>query len=162
MRPSLKRVFAGGIAGTVGATLVFYLIAPMLAGGPLDIAFTIESTLGVPWGVGMALHLLIGTFLIPLGYFAMYTWLRGRPWMKGLLYGVGVWIVAEAVVAPITGGGFFHTALGGGMIILASLIGHLVYGLLLGSVAGLAVESDTTRHVTADPEREQRAMTEPN
>ena len=37
---------------------------------------------------------------------------------------------------PILGGGFFSSAAGGGKVVMAALIGHLIYGIALGAIAG--------------------------
>jgi hypothetical protein len=44
--------------------------------------------------------------------------------------------MAQVIVMPMMGAGFFSVAAGGVMAAMASLIGHLVYGSLLGAIAG--------------------------
>jgi len=47
-----------------------------------------------------------------------------------------LWVLAQVVVMPMMGGGLFSSALGGMMAAMGSLIGHLLYGGLLGASAG--------------------------
>jgi hypothetical protein len=51
-----------------------------------------------------------------------------------LAFGGGLWLVSQLVVVPMMGAGVFSGHLGP-MAALASLLGHLVYGALLGSLA---------------------------
>ncbi len=37
---------------------------------------------------------------------------------------------------PMMGGGFFSMAMGGMLAIMGSLMGHLLYGVVLGGIAG--------------------------
>lgn len=163
MKPDIKRSVVGGIVGTAAFTFILYVVAPGFVGHPIDIARMLSGLLSVSWGVGMAVHAVIGVLVLPFVYERwVYAWLRGRPWMKGILFGAVVWFVAEAVVVPAAGGGFFHAHAGGAMAVLASLIAHFFYGALLGWIAGYGVESEGTRYVTADPERRQEYMTQPH
>ena len=43
---------------------------------------------------------------------------------------------AQVMVMPMMGGGFFSMAMGGMMAAGGSLIGHLLYGSILGAIAG--------------------------
>ena len=47
-----------------------------------------------------------------------------------------LWVLAQVVVMPMMGGGLFSSAMGGMMAAMGSLIGHLLYGGLLGAIAG--------------------------
>ena len=49
------------------------------------------------------------------------------------------------MVMPMMGGGFFSSQMGGAMAATGSLVGHLVYGGLLGAIAG----SPSARRVAA-------------
>jgi len=45
-------------------------------------------------------------------------------------------LLAQTVMMPMMGAGFFSMAMGGMMAAMGSLIGHLLYGALLGAIAG--------------------------
>ena len=53
-------------------------------------------------------------------------------------------MLAQVVVMPMMGGGFFSMAMGGMMAAGGSLIGHLLYGSILGAVAGAPEASAVT------------------
>jgi hypothetical protein len=55
--------------------------------------------------------------------------------VKGTAWGVTLWLVAQLVVMPMMGAGIFSSAMGGMMAAIGSLIGHILYGSLLGVIA---------------------------
>jgi hypothetical protein len=136
MKPNIGRTILGGLAGTGVLTLLMYVGAPMMGLPKMDIAAMLGSMLG-GWTMGMLMHAVNGVILFPLIYsFLLFSRLRGSPITKGVLWGVALWLVAGLIVMPAMGGGFFGTAHGGMMAAIASLIGHGVYGALLGGIAG--------------------------
>ena len=139
MTPNVARTILGGFIGTLAITFVMYAVAPMLIGAPMDIAKMLGSLLGDNWTAGMALHFVNGSLIFPLIYaYLLYGWLPGGPVMKGATWGVILWLLAEAIVMPMMGAGFFHATMGGAMAAVGSLVGHLLYGGLLGAIAGEA------------------------
>lgn len=115
---------AGGFVGTAVMTAMMYLVAPMM-GLHMDIAQMLGSVLGNNWTAGMMMHFVNGTVIFPL----LYAY-------------VILWLVAQVMVMPMMGGGFFSMAMGGMMAAMGSLVGHLLYGGILGAIAGAA---ETTR-----------------
>jgi len=53
-----------------------------------------------------------------------------------------LWFVAEVIMAPLLGAEVFSTALGGLPAALRALLGYLVYGATLGSIAGASAPKD--------------------
>jgi hypothetical protein len=45
-------------------------------------------------------------------------------------------LLAQVIVMPMMGGGFFSSAMGGMTAVIGSLMGHLLYGSVLGAIAG--------------------------
>lgn len=139
MRPEIGRAVIGGLVATLVLTAIMYWIAPLMLGQPMDVAGMLSGMLGVSWTMGMVIHVANGVVIFPLVYaLLLYRILPGGPWLKGATWGFVLWLIAESVVVPIAGGGFFHAAMGGAMTAAASLMGHLVYGALLGGIAGEA------------------------
>ena len=139
MRVNTARAITGGFLGTVLMTLMMYFVAPMMLGRPMDVAAMLGGMLGGSWAMGMLMHLINGSVIFPLIYgFVLYRVLPGEPWLKGTSWGLILWFLSQAVVTPMMGGGFFSAAAGGLMAVMASLIGHLIYGAVLGAVAGSA------------------------
>lgn len=136
MHPNIGRSMLGGLVGTAMMTLMMYFVAPMM-GLNMDIAAMLGSMLGGSWAAGMAMHFVNGTVIFPLIYaYVLYGFLPGSPAVKGAAWGVVLWLLAQAVVMPMMGGGFFSMAMGGMMAVMGSLMGHLLYGGLLGAIAG--------------------------
>jgi uncharacterized membrane protein YagU involved in acid resistance len=136
MRPNPVRAMVGGFVGTVAMTAMMYFVAPMM-GLNMDIAQMLGSMLGNSWIAGMMMHFVNGTVIFPLIYvYVLYAWLPGNPLVKGMSWGVILWFLAQVVVMPMMGGGLFSSAMGGMMAVAGSLMGHLLYGGLLGAIAG--------------------------
>jgi len=137
MRPNLGKTILGGVAGTVVMTAMMYLVAPMMLGKPMDVAASLGGMLGGSWAMGMLMHLINGSVIFPLIFaYLLYRCLPGEPWLKGTIWGLVLWFLSQALVTPMMGGGMFSAKAGGLMAVIASLLGHAVYGVLLGAVAG--------------------------
>ena len=109
----------------------------MMMGQPINIAAKLGSMLGGSWIAGMVLHFVNGTVIFPLIYTAvLYRVLPGGPVVKGVIWGTVLWLLAQILVMPPMGGGFFSANAGGMPAVIGSLMGHLVYGLFLGALAG--------------------------
>ena len=138
----ISRALIAGAIATIAMTGMAYFVAPMMLGHPMDIAQMLARFLEVNWTTGMLMHLTNGIVVFPLIYLILANrLLLGAPWLKGLLLGLGLWLVLEAVMLPMIGAGFFNTNGGGLKAVMAALVAHLVYGATLGSVIGNVTES---------------------
>ena len=135
MRPNVTRLVLGGLVGTMAMTAMMYMVAPMM-GVRMDIAAMLGSMLGGSWAAGMAMHFINGTVLFPLVYgYLLVSRLPGPPLLRGALWGVVLWLIAQMMVMPMMGAGLFSAAAGGMVAAVGSLVGHLLYGTILGSVS---------------------------
>lgn len=134
MKPGIGRAIAGGVVGTALITAMMYWVAPLMMGEPMDVAAMLSGMAGTSWSVGMAIHWILGVLVFPIAYaLVVYGLLPGDPWLKGAIFGLILWLLAEVVVTPMAGGGVFH---GGNMMaVMGGLMGHLVYGIALGAIA---------------------------
>jgi uncharacterized membrane protein YagU involved in acid resistance len=136
--PTFPRAILGGFAGTLAMTAMMYLVAPMM-GLHMDIAAMLGSMLGGNWSAGLMMHFVNGSLIFPAIFvFALYRVLPGSPAVKGTIWGIALWLMAQVVVMPMMGAGLFSSQMGGAMAAMGSLIGHLLYGSMLGLVAGTA------------------------
>ena len=134
VRPNIGRAILGGFVGTPAMSALMYTVAPLI-GVRVDIADVLGTMLG-GWTLGMIAHVINGSIIFPLLYVLVAAhFLPGPPVVKGLAFGGGLWLVSQFVVMPMMGAGVFSSHLGP-TAALASLLGHLVYGALLGSLAG--------------------------
>ena len=134
------RATMAGVAGTaaMSALILVELVVhiPTIAiGQVLGSSLGLASALpGVGPALGWVLHFVIGA-LLALAYAGLLvTRLPGAPWLRGLIYGMVVFILAQSVFMPFVGGGFFSR--GDPELLLGSLLGHLIYGGLVGWVYG--------------------------
>ena len=149
MKPSLLKSMVGGLAGTVMMTMMMRFVAPMMLGHPMDIAAMLGNMMGGSWAIGMAAHLMNGIVIFPLAYaFLAFRYLAGPPVARGTMFGAILWLVAEIMVMPMAGAGFFSSEIGGAKAVMAALMGHLVYGALLGAISGAAESEAPERAAT--------------
>ena len=135
--PALSRLFLGGLAGTAAITLMMYFVDPLITGRTMDIAQILGKVLGSPHRAGgMVFHVFNGGVLFPLGFAFLSVRLPGPAIVKGLIWGMILWALAQALIMPMLGSGFFGDTAGGPRAALSSLAGHLVYGALQGVIAG--------------------------
>ncbi|MGV8929327.1 MAG: DUF6789 family protein [Brevundimonas sp.] len=158
----MSRVQKGIIAG-LAATLAVSVLeavnlygAPMLGLEPWAVSFPrlLSVMLQMPdyLAVGWVAHFLVGTLVLgPLFGVLCPRLPTDTPESKGILFGVGAFIVMGLTVAPAVGllggrpvGIFFMQA---GFGTLAWMIAtHALYGIVLGSVYGRMVERDKRSH----------------
>jgi uncharacterized membrane protein YagU involved in acid resistance len=136
----VKRAVAAGIAGTAVMT-VLLLWAPLVGLPKLAIGNLLSTFLAVsvvvlrvgPAG-GWVIHGLVGIALALLYAGVFATRLPGQPAARGALYGFLVFILAQIVFMPAVGAGVFSR--GDPAMLFGSLVGHLVYGGLVGAIYG--------------------------
>ncbi len=117
-------------------TKMALFVAPMMTGMPMDIAAMLGGMVG-GLTMGWIAHIMMGVVVFPLaGALVVYGFLPGSPLVRGLTFGVILWAMAVVIVMPMVGAGFLMANIGGMMAVIASLMGHLVYGGLLGAIAG--------------------------
>jgi len=68
--------------------------------------------------------------------YLLYSRLPGAPAVKGITWGIVLWMMAQLIVMPMMGAGIFGLKMGGFMSAFGSLTGHILYGALLGWIAG--------------------------
>jgi uncharacterized protein DUF6789 len=140
------RTIPAGIVATLVMTLMTYA-APHLGGPRMDIAAMLGSSLHggqMPaplssyWWMGMMMHWVNGAILFPLFYaYVLYPLLPGPAWVRGLTLGLILWFIEEAMVLPMMGNGFFSAKAPNPMMaVMAGLMAHLIYGTILGALAG--------------------------
>ena len=137
MTPPLSRTVLGGAVGTVVMTVMMYFVAPAMLGTSMDIADLLSWMMGGSWLMGMVIHFATGVLVFPVVYaLAVYSSLPGEPLVRGVLWGIVLWLAAQTLVMPMTGAGLFSANIGGSVAALASLVGHALYGGFLGFIAG--------------------------
>lgn len=145
-RFDVKRAVVGGLAGTLVMTALI-LAAPKMGLPPMNIGAMLGSVMGGSLVLGWMGHFIIGTVLA-IGYAAMFAnRLPGPGFVRGAIYGLLPWLMAQLVVMPMMGAGLFS---GSFLSAAGSLMGHLVYGAVLGTIyGGRSSDAQTRVHAPA-------------
>ena len=139
MGNSLGRAMAGGLAGTVAMTMTMYGAGPMM-GLHMDIAAMLGSMMGGVWILGLLAHLMLGVAVFPMIFArGVLGRLPGPAILQGVIFGVGLWLMQQAIVMPMMGFGIFSANAGGMLAAVGALMAHLIYGALLGAIAAPAL-----------------------
>jgi len=133
---SFSQAIVAGLVGTVGMTMMM-LMAPLMGMPEMNIGKMLAGFMGIPVIIGWVAHFMIGEALALIYAYAFAGRLPGSAWVKGLLFGLIPWFMAQVVVNPMMGAGVFasNTPTPVAMV-MGSLIGHIVYGTVLGAVYG--------------------------
>ena len=126
------RAVVGGVAGTAAMTAVGLWAAPMMGIPPMNPATMLAGAMGGNAALGWMAHLMIG-IILALGYALVAPFLAGAPALRGALYALAPFLVAQVIVMPMMGMPVFS---GSVSLAMGSLIGHLVYGMIIGAVYG--------------------------
>lgn len=134
MEIRIGKAIGAGVIATLIMTAVGLWIGPLMGMPPMNPAQMLAGAMGGSLVLGWAGHLMIGATLA-LGYAAVARLLPGPAAMRGMLYGIGPFLLAQLVVMPMMGMPVFS---GSAVLAGGSLIGHLVYGAVLGGLYAAA------------------------
>jgi hypothetical protein len=84
---------------------------------------------------GWIAHLAIGVALWGLVFAGTYETWPGAPAMKGAVFAIMIWLLMMSMFMPMVGAGFFGTNIGLAAPV-ATLVLHLIFGVVLGAVFG--------------------------
>lgn len=145
-RLNWTRAVVAGLFAT-GVMTAFMVMAPAMGLPPMNVGAMLGSVMGGSLALGWMAHFMIGAVLA-IGYAALFaTRLPGPGLLRGAVFGLVPWLVAQIVVMPMMGAGLFGGSFGAGF---GSLMGHLAYGAILGSVYGAAGMRAAARPVHAN------------
>ncbi len=133
MTRSLGKAIVAGLTATAAMTLLM-VMAPKIGMPKMDIGAMLASKMGGVPALGWAAHFMIGIVLALVYALAFQRRLPGAGFVRGAVFALVPWLVAQLVVMPMMGMGLFSgsVAMAGG-----SLMGHLVYGTVLGGILGV-------------------------
>lgn len=129
---AIRRSVLGGLVATAVMTLAM-LMAPLMSMPEMNIGKMLGEFMGVPTFIGWVGHFMIGVALaVAYGVF-FEPKLNSTPVVRGMLYGLIPWLVAQVMVNPMMGAGLFASNTPAPfLMVLGSLLGHIVYGAVLG------------------------------
>ncbi len=129
-----------GVAGGLAGGMVFGMLMAMM-GMITAVAQLVGST---STAVGWVVHLAISAFLGGLFAVVAGRWLSraGRAVVAGAVYGMVWWVLGALLLMPAKlGMPVFHLDAMAGR----SLMGHLIFGMILGGVATVLVRRSASR-----------------
>jgi hypothetical protein len=132
MNSNLKKTLIGGLIATIAMTVIM-IIAPMMGMPKMSIGNMLASFMGVPEIVGWIMHFMIGIIWAGVYVYFVCDKLNTSDAVKGMIFALAPWLIMQVMVMPMMGMGIFAAkAPHAGMVVMGTLIGHLVYGLVLG------------------------------
>ena len=133
---SISKALLAGINGTIVMTLFMFM--GNLMGIQMNVPKMLASMFGGNLIIGWGMHFMIGIILAISYGFVLYDRISiSKPWLRGAVFGIIPWLMAQVVVMPMmsmmngmefTGGLFSGSAL----MAIASLMAHLVFGVVVG------------------------------
>jgi len=134
---AMNNIGKGMIAGFVATAVLSMLMLMKSAMGlmpELDIISMLSGMMGSGLAMGWIAHFMIGT-VIWGGLFALFgpKLPGGSFWLKGVIFGVGAWLLMMLAVMPMAGAGVFGMNLGMVAPVMTLML-HLIYGTVLGGV----------------------------
>ena len=123
----LKAITAGTIATLVMSG--FAAMAPLMGMPPMDPAAMLAEQMGGSMVLGWVAHLMVGNTLALVFALVARSHLPGPAPLRGALFAVAPWLMAQLVMMPMMGMGLLS---GSALVAGGSLMGHLVFGAVLG------------------------------
>ncbi len=133
MRINYMRAVAAGLAGTLVMTAVGVWIAPAMGIPRMNPAEMLASKMGGVAILGWLGHFMIGTILALIYAAFFVSRLPGPPPVRGAIFSLAPWLMAQVVVIPMMGMPLFSGSM---PMAMGSLIGHLVFGAVVGAIVG--------------------------
>lgn len=135
MNKDLFTVLKSGLIATAVMTMLM-LVAPMMGMPKMPIGNMLAGFMHIPVFAGWIIHFVIGVILAAVYLFVWKNRLPGNGWLNGAVFALIPFLMAQILVMPMMGAGLFasHTP-APLMMVMGSLLGHLVYGAVLGLLA---------------------------
>jgi hypothetical protein len=137
----------------IGRGIIAGFLATIALSAILDPIAMIVRTAGVlSPTLGWLLHFLVGTLVWGAGFALVHDWLRGPSWLRGIVFGVGAWLLVVITAVAARRFGLFGFEVGFATP-LAMLAIHVVFGGLLGGIYDLLGSSSQSQAPQRPPER---------
>ena len=126
------RAVLAGVIGTAVMTMIGLYVAPMMGIPRMNPAAMLAGAMGGNLIAGWMAHFMIGVILAA-GFAVAGRFLPGPAPARGALFALVPFLMAQLLVMPMMGMPVFS---GSAPLAMGSLIGHLVYGAVVGAVYG--------------------------
>jgi len=134
------KVITAGIAATAVMSIVAVMVAPMMGMPKMDFGTMLGTNnpmMAMPYMAGWMMHFVVGIVLTAIYASIFINKLSGSYTVRGIIFAMIPFIIAQSMMMPMMGNGFWSSASEVQMMaIMGSLIGHIVFGAVLGTVYG--------------------------
>lgn len=134
MQSGIARVIGGGVIGTLVMTAVGLFVAPMMGMPAMNPADMLAGQMGGMVALGWMAHLMIGVVLAVIYWNVFLSRLPGPGAVRGAIFSLAPWLMAQLMVMPMMGMPLFSGSM---QMAGGSLVGHIMFGAVLGAVVGL-------------------------
>lgn len=124
------RAILGSLLGLLGMTALGMWIAPAMGMPRMNPAALLATKMQDNLTLGWIAHIMIG-IILGIIYALIQHYFPGPAAMRGALFSVIPWLIAQVMLMPMMGKPLF---MGSKVMAMQSLIGHLIYGVILGLV----------------------------
>jgi hypothetical protein len=136
MTTKIKQTLIAGLLGTAAMTLVMF-IAPMMGMPKMNAAEMLSMMTSTPMFIGWLMHFMTGVIFASAYAFVFLNILKrfSSNIVKGTIFGMIVFIFAQIVMAMMGAimGGMPPMEGNIALMMLGSLIGHVIYGIVVAS-----------------------------
>lgn len=145
-KSELKAALLGGVIAEATFELYAWLLSPLIFGLELQPAklvmalFEKHLNISLSYQIAFSIHTLIGIVGFSLFILALYKAFSTKPYVIGLVGGVGLWFFAQGVLAPAIGRKFMMEF---GAYTQSSFIGHVGMALILVMVIDWVLKKDS-------------------
>jgi len=135
---NLSSVVISGIIATSAMTMMM-LAAPLMGMPKMNISKMLGNVMGNNEILGWMTHFVIGIVLAFIYGAIFFRKFNQKGWLDGILYSILPFLAAQLMVMPmmmVINGMSFTSGIFSGSIIMAmgSLIGHIIFGAVLGTI----------------------------
>ena len=145
MKPAvIGRSIVAGFVATVVLSAMMLMKQFMAVMPELDPIGMITSMAGASSpAIGWIGHFVIGSVFWGIGFAILSPYLPGPYFLRGMIFAAGASLMMMIVMMPMAGAGLFGMGLGM-MTPAATLMLHIVFGVVLGGVFGLLGRHQTS------------------
>jgi len=147
---SIAKGMIAGFAATAVLSMIMVMKSAIGLMPELDVIGMLSTMMGAPKAMAWVVHFLIGT-VVWGGLFALLD--PRLPayshWLKGVMLGVGAWLIMMVMVMPMAGKGLFGMQLGIMAPVMTMML-HVIFGAVLGAVYGKLLRQDRDRLIHID------------
>lgn len=135
MKTYINGILAG-LAATVVLSVLMIIKAKMGMMPDVNVIAMLAKTMGGGPAIGWLAHFMIGVVIYGVIYSAVFSKLPlTSSAARGAALGVAGWLLMMIAVMPMMGAGFFGLGLASGIMVpIVTLVLHLIYGVVLGTV----------------------------